>query len=69
MYSLSYTLIVASEHKFGDVEKLLAKKGYELTRIKGSHHIFTKKGSPTISIPVRKGKVKPYYVKQINKIE
>ena len=69
MYSVGYTLIVASEERFSQVKKLLEKKGYELTRISGSHHIFTKKGSSAISIPVHNGKVKPYYVKQLKKIE
>ena len=69
MYSLSYTLTVASEVKFNRVKKMLEKKGYELTRISGSHHIFTKKGSLPVSIPVHNRKVKPYYVKQIEKIE
>ena len=59
---------MASEHRFSDVKKLLEKKGYELTRISGSHHIFTKKGAFPISIPVHKGKVKDFYVKQIKKI-
>jgi len=71
-YSLSYTLYVSnepSEYKLNDVKKLLTSKGYELSRIHGSHHIFTQSGFPTISIPVEKGKVKRYYVKQIEKIE
>ena len=69
MYSIGYTLIVASEVRFSQVKKLLEKKGYDLTRISSSHHIFTKKGSLPVSIPVHNGKVKPYYVKQIEKIE
>jgi len=60
---------VASEEKFSVVKKMLENKGYELTRISSSHHIFTKKGSLPISIPVHNKKVKPYYVKQIEKIE
>jgi predicted RNA binding protein YcfA (HicA-like mRNA interferase family) len=48
---------------------MLEKKGYKLTRISGSHHIFTKKDSLPVSIPVHNGKVKAFYVKQIEKIE
>ncbi|MBN2456472.1 MAG: type II toxin-antitoxin system HicA family toxin [Sedimentisphaerales bacterium] len=69
MYSLSYTLIVTTEARFSKVKKLLEEKGYNLTRISGSHHIFTKKGLLPISIPVHSGKVKGFYVKQIEKIE
>ena len=68
-YSLCYTLIMASEQRFNIVKKMPEKKGYRLTRISGSHHIFTKKGSLPVSIPVHNGKVKAFYVKQIEKIE
>ena len=60
---------MASEKRFSEVKKLLEKKGYSLTRISGSHHIFTKDGVLPFSIPVHKGKVKSYYVKAIGKIE
>lgn len=69
MYSLSYTLDMASEKKFSLVKKMLEVKGYKLNRVSGSHHIFVKKGAPIMSIPVHNGKVKPYYVRQIEKIE
>lgn len=69
MYSLDYTLIVANVQRFNQVKKILEKKGYKLTRIAGSHHIFTKKGSLPVSIPVHNGKVKAFYVKQVEKIE
>ena len=33
--------------------RLLEKKGWELKRVQGSHHIYTKAGRPTrISVPV-----------------
>ena len=60
---------MAREERFSQVKKSLEKKGYTLTRISGSHHIFTKKGSPLVSIPVHDGKVKAHYVKEIAKIE
>ncbi len=35
--------------------KLLKKKGWELKRIKGSHHVYMKVGSPArISVPIHK---------------
>jgi predicted RNA binding protein YcfA (HicA-like mRNA interferase family) len=69
MYSLCYTIVMASEPRFAQVKKVLEMKGYRLTRISGSHHIFTKKESLPVSIPVHNGKVKAFYVKQIEKIE
>ncbi len=68
-YSVCYTIIVAGEQRFNLVRKTLEKKGYRLTRISGSHHIFTKKDALPVSIPVHKGKVKGFYVRQIEKIE
>jgi len=36
-----------------DFEKLLEKKGWELRRRKGSHHIYAKTGNPArISVPI-----------------
>jgi len=36
-----------------DFAKLLEKKGWELRRTKGSHHIYTKEGHPAqISVPI-----------------
>ena len=36
-----------------DFCKLLEKKGWELRRVHGSHHIYTKPGNPArISVPV-----------------
>jgi predicted RNA binding protein YcfA (HicA-like mRNA interferase family) len=36
-----------------DFAKLLEKKGWELRRTKGSHHIYVKAGNPArISVPV-----------------
>ncbi|MBN1391268.1 MAG: type II toxin-antitoxin system HicA family toxin [Sedimentisphaerales bacterium] len=60
---------MASEERFGKVKKALESKGFRLARISGSHHIFTRKDSLPVSIPVHRGKVKVYYVKQIEKIE
>ncbi|MCK5564224.1 MAG: type II toxin-antitoxin system HicA family toxin [Planctomycetes bacterium] len=62
-------MFMASERRFGTVKKTLESKGYVLDRISGSHHIFVKKGTQPISIPVHSGKVKAFYVRQIEKIE
>lgn len=59
---------MASEMRLAAVQKLLEGAGYRLARIHGSHYIFVKPGAAGISIPVRKGKVKPVYVRQVEKI-
>ena len=59
---------MASEKRFSEVRKILNHKGYTLARISGSHHVFVKPGENPVSIPVHKGKVKPYYVRKIKKI-
>jgi predicted RNA binding protein YcfA (HicA-like mRNA interferase family) len=56
------------EKRFDDVKKLLERAGYRLDRISGSHHIFVKPGVPHVNIPVHGGKVKPFYVRQVEKI-
>ncbi len=58
---------MASEVRFSKIRTMLEDAGYELDRISGSHHIFTKPKTEPISVPVHKGKVKPYYVKDIQK--
>jgi len=47
---------------------MLEAKGYHLARINGSHHIFVKPGVRHESIPVHQEKVKPHYVRQIEKL-
>jgi len=38
-----------------ELAKLLEQKGWELKRIKGSHHVFVKSGNPArISVPIHK---------------
>jgi len=54
---------------FEDLRKLILSFGFK-ERIKGDHHIFTKKGIiEIINIqPLKDGKSKPYQVKQIRSI-
>lgn len=56
------------EKRFAFVRKLLESKGYELARIRGSHHVFTKAGKTPIVIPVHRGRVKEVYVRQVEKL-
>ncbi|MCL2421631.1 MAG: type II toxin-antitoxin system HicA family toxin [Defluviitaleaceae bacterium] len=50
-----------------DLLKKLYKSGWELDRIKGSHHIL-KKGDETLSIPVHNKDLKPGLLKSVLKI-
>jgi predicted RNA binding protein YcfA (HicA-like mRNA interferase family) len=59
---------MAGDTRFSVVKKMLEGAGYRLVRISGSHHYFTKPGEQPLSIPVHHGKVKPYYVRQVEKI-
>ena len=53
---------------FLSLVNLLELVGFDL-RIKGSHHIFTKQGiEEIINIQEKKGKAKPYQVKQVREI-
>lgn len=56
------------EKRFADVRAMLERAGYDLARVSGSHHVFTKPGADLVSIPVHHGKVKPFYVRQVEKI-
>jgi predicted RNA binding protein YcfA (HicA-like mRNA interferase family) len=59
---------MASEMRFPEVKRMLEAKGYFWHRTNGSHHLFKKPGVGTFSVPVHNGKVKPIYVKQIQKL-
>lgn len=59
---------MASEMRFSEVKKLLEAKGYRLVRIRGSHHVFVKPGCRNEIVPVHHGKVKPSYVREIEKL-
>lgn len=59
---------MASEVRLAELSRYLRAHGYFLSRVSGSHHVFTKPGSLPISIPVHKNKVKPVYVRQVKAI-
>jgi predicted RNA binding protein YcfA (HicA-like mRNA interferase family) len=56
-----------SEVRFAEIRSLLEKNGWRLSRISSSHHIFEKPGATLLSIPVHHGKVKPAYVRKVEK--
>ena len=40
-----------------ELARLLRKNGWQLARVHGSHHVFTKAGNPTrISIPIHRNR-------------
>jgi len=56
------------EVRFGEVRNILERHGWQLVRIRGSHHVFEKRGYSNIVLPVHNGKVLPIYVRKIEKI-
>lgn len=52
--------------RFADLRKRLEQHGWQLIRISGSHHIFGGEGRPILSIPVRRGRVKAVYFRQVD---
>jgi predicted RNA binding protein YcfA (HicA-like mRNA interferase family) len=54
-----------SDVAFRDLRRLLEKHGWTLTRISGSHHVFTGPGGPIVTIPVHRGKVRHVYLRKV----
>jgi predicted RNA binding protein YcfA (HicA-like mRNA interferase family) len=54
-----------SDVPFRDLRRLLEHHGWELSRVKGSHHHFRGKGREPIGFPVHKGRVKAVYARQV----
>jgi predicted RNA binding protein YcfA (HicA-like mRNA interferase family) len=53
---------------FDGLCNLLENLGFDM-RIKGSHHIFTREGVlEIVNLQPKKGKAKPYQVKQVRKL-
>ena len=51
--------------RFDDMAALAAAFGFRLTRISGSHHIFSREGIPElINLQNVHGQVKPYQIRQ-----
>ncbi len=59
---------MAGDARFSDVRRMLEAHGWRLTRVRGSHHIFTKRGRRPVPMPVHRGKVEPVYVRLVEKI-
>jgi predicted RNA binding protein YcfA (HicA-like mRNA interferase family) len=51
---------------FGDLRRLAEALGFELSRVTGSHHVFTHPDIPQlINLQSVRGQAKPYQVRQI----
>jgi len=50
--------------RFEELEKVILMCGYRLNRNRGSHAIYVKVGSPTLTIPI-KTPVKSYLIDQV----
>jgi len=63
---LLYKVLSGSKNiKFNDIVLLVEAFGFHLSRVKGSHHVFTHPGiSELINLQNVKGQAKPYQIKQ-----
>ena len=51
--------------RFEDLVKVVKVFGFRLSRVNGSHHIFTHEGIPKLlNLQDRAGKAKPYQIRQ-----
>jgi predicted RNA binding protein YcfA (HicA-like mRNA interferase family) len=57
-----------SEVRFAIVRQLFESHGWQLVRIRGSHHVFSKTGRGSFAVPVHHQRVKAAYVKKITQI-
>lgn len=53
--------------KFSEAEKVLTAYGYELDRVKGSHHIFKSSATGEIWPLPRQQPLKPYLIRELLK--
>jgi predicted RNA binding protein YcfA (HicA-like mRNA interferase family) len=55
--------------RYADLSRWLRRRGWQLLRVKGSHHNWFKPGVGVFPIPVHQGLVKHGYVKELQEIE
>lgn len=56
---------VKTDITYDELKKYLKKNGYNLDRVKGSHHIFKNKEGKTINIPLHGDAIKFVYIKKV----
>lgn len=55
--------------RYAELSRWLRRQGWQLMRIKGSHHNWFKPGVGVFPIPVHQGMVKHGYVKRLEEFE
>lgn len=60
-----YRLLNRKDATYRAIEALLKSAGYELARIKGSHHVFKRSDGEMLVFPVHNNLVKRCYLKEI----
>ena len=67
--TLEKILFGSKNIRFGDLTALVRAFGFRLSRISGSHHIFTHPGIPElVNLQDVHGQAKPYQVRQFMKL-
>ncbi len=62
---LKKIILNTSNVRFDDFARLVYAFGFELDRVKGSHHIFKRSGiTELINLQKVNGEIKPYQIKQ-----
>ena len=57
-----------SDMSFSEIRRLVARHGWVLVRIRGSHHVFKLPDGRIYVVPVHRGKVRYIYAREIKKI-
>jgi predicted RNA binding protein YcfA (HicA-like mRNA interferase family) len=57
-----------SDVSFSEIRRLVARHGWILVRIRGSHHVFKLPDGRIYVVPVHRGKVRYVYVREIKKL-
>ena len=52
--------------RFADMRRFVEAHGFELRRVRGSHHLFAHPGVPElVNLQEVRGKAKPYQIRQV----
>lgn len=51
--------------RFADAQRLADALGFELDRVRGSHHIYRHPGGQRLNLQSRGGQAKPYQLRQL----
>lgn len=51
--------------RFNDAQRLVEALGFELDRVRGSHHIYRHSAGQRLNLQARGGQAKPYQLRQL----